>query len=172
MREKLREVSVFLIIFNFAFVSQFFYYYCFFVSFDFKQRVFTVSIPQLILHVKREALPKRLGGVLELQHDAWLLHCFKSMTNRNGTEPAEPPVPAAPTTPSDAAATTATGSPSLIAGTNANQPENEINSSNDEAPSPLQPPSSASSGFRYTYIFFFFLNFTLLTNVFIYFLII
>jgi len=48
--------------------------------------VFTVSIPQLTLHIPRESLPHRLGGTLEIQHEAWLLHCLKSMTNRGGGE--------------------------------------------------------------------------------------
>lgn len=48
--------------------------------------MFTVSIPQLTLHIPRESLPHRLGGTLEIQHEAWLLHCLKSMTNRGGGE--------------------------------------------------------------------------------------
>uniref|UniRef100_A0A182VWA5 Tyrosine-protein phosphatase non-receptor type 9 n=1 Tax=Anopheles minimus TaxID=112268 RepID=A0A182VWA5_9DIPT len=41
-----------------------------FVREKLRERVFTVSIPQLSLHVPRESLPVRL------------LHCYKSMTNR------------------------------------------------------------------------------------------
>lgn len=37
---------------------------------------------QLTLHVPRESLPGKLGGTLEVNHEAWLLHCFRSMTNR------------------------------------------------------------------------------------------
>ncbi|XP_014216580.1 tyrosine-protein phosphatase non-receptor type 9 isoform X2 [Copidosoma floridanum] len=132
-----------------------------FVREKLRERVFTVSIPQLTLHVPRESLPRRLGGSLEVHHEAWLLHCLKSMTNRAVAEPAEPPVPAAPTLlsqsqqttppqnqqqqPSPVAAVSA-GEP-LVSSANTNPPESELSSSNDDAPSPLQPPSSASSGF-------------------------
>lgn len=47
-----------------------------------RERVFTVSIPQLMLHVPKESLPIRLGGTLDIDHSSWLLHCYKSMTNR------------------------------------------------------------------------------------------
>lgn len=57
-----------------------------FVREKLRDRVFTVSIPQLTLHIPRESLPHRLGGTLEVQHEAWLLHCLKSMTNRGGGE--------------------------------------------------------------------------------------
>lgn len=57
-----------------------------FVREKLRDRVFTVSIPQLTLHIPRESLPHRLGGTLEIQHEAWLLHCLKSMTNRGGGE--------------------------------------------------------------------------------------
>ncbi|XP_035919741.1 tyrosine-protein phosphatase non-receptor type 9 isoform X2 [Anopheles stephensi] len=53
-----------------------------FVREKLRERVFTVSIPQLSLHVPRESLPIRLGGTLEVDHSSWLLHCYKSMTNR------------------------------------------------------------------------------------------
>ncbi|ETN58602.1 protein-tyrosine phosphatase n9 [Anopheles darlingi] len=53
-----------------------------FVREKLRERVFTVSIPQLSLHVPRESLPVRLGGTLEVDHSSWLLHCYKSMTNR------------------------------------------------------------------------------------------
>lgn len=57
-----------------------------FVREKLRDRVFTISIPQLPLHIPRESLPHRLGGTLEVQHEAWLLHCLKSMTNRGGGE--------------------------------------------------------------------------------------
>lgn len=57
-----------------------------FVREKLRDRVFTVSIPQLTLHIPRESLPHRLGGTLEVQHETWLLHCLKSMTNRDGGE--------------------------------------------------------------------------------------
>lgn len=53
-----------------------------FVREKLRERVFTVSIPQLMLHVPKESLPIRLGGTLEIDHSTWLLHCYKSMTNR------------------------------------------------------------------------------------------
>lgn len=60
-----------------------------FVREKLRDRVFTVSIPQLTLHIPRESLPRRLGGTLDIQHEAWLLHCLKSMTNRSGGEVCE-----------------------------------------------------------------------------------
>lgn len=53
-----------------------------FVREKLRERVFTVSIPQLMLHVPKESLPIRLGGTLDIDHSSWLLHCYKSMTNR------------------------------------------------------------------------------------------
>lgn len=53
-----------------------------FVREKLRERVFTVSIPQLSLHVPRDSLPVRLGGTLEIDHPSWLLHCYRSMTNR------------------------------------------------------------------------------------------
>ncbi|KAH8387431.1 hypothetical protein KR093_007039 [Drosophila rubida] len=53
-----------------------------FVREKLRERVFTVSVPQLSLHVPRKALPVHLGGTLEFDHATWLLNCRKSMTNR------------------------------------------------------------------------------------------
>lgn len=53
-----------------------------FVREKLRERVFTVSVPQLSLHVPRENLPIHLGGSLEINHSSWLSHCCKSMTNR------------------------------------------------------------------------------------------
>lgn len=53
-----------------------------FVREKLRERVFTVSVPTLSLHVPRKALPIHLGGTLEIEHNTWLLHCSKSMTNR------------------------------------------------------------------------------------------
>ncbi|XP_034124671.1 tyrosine-protein phosphatase non-receptor type 9 isoform X2 [Drosophila guanche] len=53
-----------------------------FVREKLRERVFTVSVPQLGLHVPRKALPLHLGGTLEIDHATWLLNCRQSMTNR------------------------------------------------------------------------------------------
>ncbi|XP_043588097.1 tyrosine-protein phosphatase non-receptor type 9 [Bombus pyrosoma] len=137
-----------------------------FVREKLRDRVFTVSIPQLTLHIPRESLPHRLGGTLEIQHEAWLLHCLKSMTNRGGGELCEvtPRVgtPLSPTsknhTVQNPNGTTVSSSTSPIIDKNkvkngiSNIGDIEITNGDiwmgtDEAPSPVQPPSSASSGF-------------------------
>lgn len=55
-----------------------------FVREKLRERVFTVSVPQLSLHVPRESLPQHLGGTaLNINHSTWLHHCHTvSMTNR------------------------------------------------------------------------------------------
>lgn len=53
-----------------------------FVREKLRERVFTVSVPTLSLHVPRKALPTHLGGSLVIDHATWLLHCHKSMKNR------------------------------------------------------------------------------------------
>ncbi|EFN88349.1 tyrosine-protein phosphatase non-receptor type 9 [Harpegnathos saltator] len=139
-----------------------------FVREKLRDRVFTVSIPQLTLHIPRESLPHRLGGTLEVQHEAWLLHCLKSMTNRGGGELCEvtPRVgtPVSPTAKNHTVlqnpnGTTHSNSTSPIIDKNkvkngvSNIGDIEITANGDvwmgtdEAPSPVQPPSSASSGF-------------------------
>lgn len=143
-----------------------------FVREKLRDRVFTVSIPQLTLHIPRESLPHRLGGTLEIQHEAWLLHCLKSMTNRGGGELCEvaPRVdtPTSPTTKDDMvhqnlneSATHSTPASPIIDKNKqmkngvSNIADIEITTANseivwpgiDEAPSPVQAPSSASSGF-------------------------
>jgi tyrosine-protein phosphatase non-receptor type 9 len=42
-----------------------------FVREKLRERVFTVSIPQLSLHVPRESLPIQLGGTLQIDHSTW-----------------------------------------------------------------------------------------------------
>ncbi|KAI4500722.1 hypothetical protein M0802_004314 [Mischocyttarus mexicanus] len=140
-----------------------------FVREKLRDRVFTVSIPQLTLHIPRESLPHRLGGTLEIQHEAWLLHCLKSMTNRGGGELCEVCVtprvgtPLSPTLKNHTVNQNPNGTPisnptSPI--TDKNKIKNGVSNigdieitngdvwmANDEAPSPVQPPSSASSGF-------------------------
>lgn len=53
-----------------------------FVREKLRDRVFTVSVPQLSLHIPRDSLPIHLGGTLRIDHSTWLLYCSKSMTNR------------------------------------------------------------------------------------------
>jgi len=55
-----------------------------FVREKLRDRVYTVSLPQLTLHLPADSLPTELGGNLKVDHGAWLRHCFKSMTNRVG----------------------------------------------------------------------------------------
>lgn len=67
-----------------------------FVREKLRDRVTTVSLDQLSLHVPYNALPRELGGNLSLNHKAWLLHCLKSMANRYSASSGEapPPLPA------------------------------------------------------------------------------
>ncbi|KAG1664433.1 Tyrosine-protein phosphatase non-receptor type 9 [Nymphon striatum] len=53
-----------------------------FVREKLRDRVFTLSIPQLQLHIPANSLPRELGGNLQVDHKGWLLYCLKSMTNR------------------------------------------------------------------------------------------
>ncbi|XP_048484673.1 tyrosine-protein phosphatase non-receptor type 9 isoform X3 [Plutella xylostella] len=46
-----------------------------FVREKLRERVHTVSAPQLSAHVPRAALPAQLGGLLQPDHAAWLEHC-------------------------------------------------------------------------------------------------
>ena len=46
-----------------------------FVREKLRDRVFTVSSPQLVTHIPIEALPKCLGGTVEHDHQSWLQHC-------------------------------------------------------------------------------------------------
>lgn len=52
-----------------------------FVREKLRERVHTVSAPQLGSHVPRASLPKQLGGLHEPDHNAWLEHCRKCYTN-------------------------------------------------------------------------------------------
>ncbi|XP_052752201.1 tyrosine-protein phosphatase non-receptor type 9 isoform X2 [Galleria mellonella] len=52
-----------------------------FVREKLRERVHTVSAPQLGVHVPRASLPKQLGGQLEPDHAAWLDHCKNCYTN-------------------------------------------------------------------------------------------
>lgn len=53
-----------------------------FVREKLRERVFTVSIPQLSWHIPCESLPIHLGGIHQINHSTWLQQCHKSMTNR------------------------------------------------------------------------------------------
>ncbi|CAH0553456.1 unnamed protein product [Brassicogethes aeneus] len=53
-----------------------------FVREKLRERVYTVSVAQLLNHIPRESLPTQLGGSLILDHHAWLLHCVQSMNTR------------------------------------------------------------------------------------------
>ena len=55
-----------------------------FVREKLRDRVFTVSIPQLQLHVPPEALPTDMGGKLEVMHEAWLDKCAQVANNKDG----------------------------------------------------------------------------------------
>ncbi|KAG5672620.1 hypothetical protein PVAND_002735 [Polypedilum vanderplanki] len=57
-----------------------------FVREKLRDRVFTVSVPQLSLHIPRDSIPIHLGGTLRIDHSQWLNHCSKSMTNREEDE--------------------------------------------------------------------------------------
>lgn len=69
-------------------------------------QVFTLSIPQLQLHIPASSLPQQLGGNLKIDHKAWLLYCLKSMNNRCSSDlcTVSPP----PVTDGDAMDTTQT----------------------------------------------------------------
>lgn len=55
-----------------------------FVREKLRDRVYMVNIPQLSSHISSGALPRELGGTLEVDHKAWLIHCLKSTANRYG----------------------------------------------------------------------------------------
>ncbi|KAK9743602.1 Protein-tyrosine phosphatase [Popillia japonica] len=107
-----------------------------FVREKLRERVFTVSVAQLLSHIRREALPTQLGGLLQLDHNEWLSFCLQSMT----TCPESPlPLFDGKTSPS-----------SKRMGGNSDL---EISSSTNNVDSSwadevnVNPPSSASSGF-------------------------
>ncbi|XP_049872187.1 tyrosine-protein phosphatase non-receptor type 9 isoform X2 [Pectinophora gossypiella] len=52
-----------------------------FVREKLRERVHTVSAPQLGVHVPRASLPRQLGGQLDTDHAAWLEHCRTCYTN-------------------------------------------------------------------------------------------
>ncbi|XP_068205771.1 tyrosine-protein phosphatase non-receptor type 9 isoform X8 [Palaemon carinicauda] len=64
-----------------------------FVREKLRDRVYTVSLPELVNHIPGECLPVQLGGSLNLDHSAWLLRCLTSMTNRHPSQVCEPAPP-------------------------------------------------------------------------------
>ncbi|XP_046966486.1 tyrosine-protein phosphatase non-receptor type 9-like isoform X1 [Vanessa cardui] len=57
-----------------------------FVREKLRERVHTVSAPQLGVHVPRASLPRQLGGHLEPDHSAWLEFCRNCYTNNLNTK--------------------------------------------------------------------------------------
>ena len=55
-----------------------------FVREKLRDRVFTVSLPQLLLHVSAEALPVELGGLVDHDHELWLKNCETVTLHRDG----------------------------------------------------------------------------------------
>lgn len=108
-----------------------------FVREKLRERVFTVSVPQLSLHVPRESLPIHLGGSLKINHSTWLAHCHKSMTNREDELLANIGQPAGPQV-SNEYVCEASNQQQL----NNHQDGNQLSEFYSE-----NPPSSASSGF-------------------------
>lgn len=52
-----------------------------FVREKLRDRVFMVNVSQLALHIPLNALPRELGGQLEVNHKAWLSHCLKCQSS-------------------------------------------------------------------------------------------
>ncbi|XP_025405414.1 tyrosine-protein phosphatase non-receptor type 9 isoform X2 [Sipha flava] len=52
-----------------------------FVQEKLRDRVFTISLPQLIQHIPKESLPIHLGGTVNVEHSKWLAYCLNYMTN-------------------------------------------------------------------------------------------
>lgn len=55
-----------------------------FVREKLRDRVFTVSIPQLQMHVNPDSIPKDIGGTLAYNHNEWLNKCSEIMKNKDG----------------------------------------------------------------------------------------
>ncbi|XP_069936492.1 tyrosine-protein phosphatase non-receptor type 9 isoform X1 [Cherax quadricarinatus] len=64
-----------------------------FVREKLRDRVYTVSLPELVNHIPGKCLPRDLGGDLSVDHNAWLLRCQASMTNRDPSGVCEPVPP-------------------------------------------------------------------------------
>jgi len=62
-----------------------------FVREKLRDRVYTVSLPELRNHIPGDCLPVELGGNLTIDHSSWLLRCLSSMTNKpHMCDPAAP----------------------------------------------------------------------------------
>lgn len=67
-----------------------------FVREKLRERVYTVSVPQLTQHIPRSSLPRRLGGDLEVDHPAWLKTCHGQVDGEFNVQP-PPSSPHSPT---------------------------------------------------------------------------
>lgn len=70
-----------------------------FVREKLRDRVFTVSMPQLVTHIPPEALPPDLGGTTQHDHQAWLDHCAQVTAKVKERERLSQQSNSAPTTP-------------------------------------------------------------------------
>lgn len=85
-----------------------------FVREKLRDRVYTVSISSLSSHVPLKSLPVHLGGLLQIDHSTWLLHCHRSMTNREDEILANIRQPIANTTATIQSSTTTTTATTAI----------------------------------------------------------
>merc|ERR1712223_953752 len=70
-----------------------------FVREKLRDRVFTVSMPQLVTHIPLDALPPDLGGSHEHDHATWLEHCVKITAKVQERERVQALSASHPTTP-------------------------------------------------------------------------
>ena len=70
-----------------------------FVREKLRDRVFTVSMPQLVTHIPLEALPPDLGGTYEHDHGSWMEHCAKITAKVQDRERVQALSASHPTTP-------------------------------------------------------------------------
>jgi len=108
-----------------------------FVREKLRERVYTVSVAQLLSHIPRESLPTQLGGNLPLDHDGWLADCLQMTTRPDSPINYDGDVPSSPQKLLNNSDVEISASPNNI---------NNLESSWAEEGS-LNPPSSASSGF-------------------------
>ncbi|XP_017777960.1 PREDICTED: tyrosine-protein phosphatase non-receptor type 9 [Nicrophorus vespilloides] len=124
-----------------------------FVREKLRERVYTVSVAQLLSHIPRESLPTQLGGNLPLDHDGWLEDCLQ-MTTRPDSPPNSTHDGKSPSSPQKLISssnntnntTTTNNELEISASPNNINNINNMESSWAEEGS-LNPPSSASSGF-------------------------